>query len=73
MGFGAVGRVVAAVGGEIAEAEADCSREERGRRRLLWEQQEDEAGSRDYAYADVHATHEVRRREEEGSHVSQNK
>ena len=46
MGLGAAGRVVAAVGGEIAEAEAKCGREVRSGR-LLWEKQEDEDGARD--------------------------
>ena len=46
MGLGAAGRVVAAVGGEIAEAKAKCGREVRSGR-LLWEKQEDEDGARD--------------------------
>ena len=67
MGLGAAGRVVAAVGGEIAEAEAKCGREVRSGR-LLWEQQEDEAGGGDFEF---NAPPEARRRKK-GSHVSQN-
>ena len=67
MGLGAAGRVVAAVGGEIAEAEAKCGREVRSGR-LLWEQQEDEDGGGDFEF---NAPLEGRRWEE-GGDVSQN-
>ena len=65
MGLGAAGRVVAAVGGEIAEAEAKCGREVRSGR-LLWEQQEDEDGDFEF-----NAPPEGRSWKESG-HVSQN-
>ena len=72
MGIGAAGRVVAAVGGEIAEAEAKCGREVRSGR-LLWEQQEDEVGGRDAGGQDVEFNAPPEGRSwEEGGHVSQN-